>query len=132
TLYGRYRRRRPERMIKKLALSILASLALTACDPGCANNVTSAVKSQDGRFKAVIFARDCGATAGFTSQVSVLESDENIPAAGGNAFIADTNHGLATNSSWGGPQVTVMWINPKRLEVRYDRRARIFLKKADV
>ena len=48
---------------------------------------------------AVLFDRHCGATTGFTTQVSVVESDKT-PFGKGNVFIAD---GGTKAAKWGGP-----------------------------
>ena len=47
----------------------------------------------------------------------------------GNTFIADQG---AKSGSWGGPWAEVHWIGPKRLVVRYDATARVFVKNAKV
>ncbi|MBL9172799.1 MAG: hypothetical protein JNL10_04630 [Verrucomicrobiales bacterium] len=57
--------------------------------PECVNDVRQVVDSPDGRKKIVVFSRNCGATTGFSTQVSILESMQTLPDQGGNAFIAD-------------------------------------------
>ena len=98
--------------------------AALACDP-CGNTVVSKVPSPDSARHAVIFERSCGATTGFSTQVSVLPSNE-LPRATGNVFVADTDHGHAPPAAWGGPDVSVRWISPSVLELTYDLRARVF------
>lgn len=39
--------------------------------------------------KAVMFGRNCGATTGFNTQVSIFDADEEVPDDGGNAMIVD-------------------------------------------
>ena len=71
---------------------------------------------------AVLFDRDCGATTGSTTQVSLAENDQT-PSDKGNVFIADGGTKAAT---WGGPWADVSWVGPKHLLIRYDATARVF------
>ena len=50
----------------------------------CGNDIYSETLSPDGELKAVIFQRDCGATTGFSTQVSILDTDETLENDGGN------------------------------------------------
>jgi hypothetical protein len=86
------------------------------------------VHSSDGRHTAVLFERDCGATTGFSTQVSVFE-DSIWPRAtgGGNAFVADAGHRDLAPTSWGGPWADMRWLDESTLEIRYDARSRAFL-----
>lgn len=58
--------------------------------------------SPDGQREAVMFQRDCGATTGYSTQISVLDHGET-QVGGGNAFRADDNHGVAAVGEWQGP-----------------------------
>jgi hypothetical protein len=40
-------------------------------------------------------SRSCGATTGFSTQASLLKSDQALPTMAGNLYIADNNHGVA-------------------------------------
>jgi len=100
-------------------------LGTTACAADCANRAVGTVASPDARLTAIIFERDCGATTGASTQISVLPSGQ--PAVGGgNVFIADTDHGAAPAGEGGGPAVRVRWVGRDTLEVRYHPRARRF------
>ncbi len=44
----------------------------------CANQIYQEVYSADRTLKAVVFQRDCGATTGFSTQVSVLPAGETL------------------------------------------------------
>ena len=79
----------------------------------------------DGRQHAVVFVRDCGATTDFSTQVSVLPAGRAV-SGGGNAFVADADHGRAPRARDGGPAVTVRWVSPQQGEIGYDGRARTF------
>ncbi|HEX4532711.1 MAG TPA: hypothetical protein VH000_00655 [Rhizomicrobium sp.] len=91
----------------------------------CGNKIVAAVQSPDGALKAVLFERDCGATTGFSSQVSVLANDEMLANEGGNVFAADDNKGAADSAPWRGPMVKLKWRGPRHLEIHYDQFARV-------
>ncbi|MCW3846421.1 hypothetical protein OF829_04160 [Sphingomonas sp. LB-2] len=106
------------------ALLLLAALPLAACTgDDCADTVAARALSPDGKREAVLFDRNCGATTGFSTQISVLPAGA-APSGTGNAFIADS----APAASWGGPWAEMRWLGPDRLEIRYDSRADVFLK----
>jgi len=105
------------------ALALL--LCLNGCDDGCANTVAQRLDSPDGFMTAVLYQRDCGATTGYSSQISVLRSGDE-PSGSGNAFVADADHGAARVAAWGGPWVEMKWLAPQRLRIRYDGKARLF------
>lgn len=98
---------------------------LTTCADDCANSVVAQSRSPDGRHRAVLFQRDCGATTGFSTQISILARDEAL-AGSGNAFIADDDHGAAATGGWGGPWAAMTWLAPDRLQISYAAKSRIF------
>ena len=107
-------------------LCFLALVAASACnDAGCENSVLQDIPSPDGHRHAIIFGRDCGATTGFSTQVSVVPSVRDAHG-GGNVLIADTDHGKARDGQGGGPVVTAHWIDARTLEIQYDSAARVF------
>lgn len=56
----------------------------------CANQIYQEVYSADRTLKAVVFQRDCGATTGFSTQVSVLPAGETLGNdVAGNLYIAN-------------------------------------------
>ena len=103
-------------------------LALAGCSDLCANRVVRSVISPDGRHAAVLFERNCGATTGFSTQLSILRPGE-APTDGGNVFIATA--GTSRPAAWGGPEVEVRWLGPDRLEVGYPGGAEIFKRAAE-
>lgn len=112
------------------ALFLLACLT-SGCSDGCENSTISKVGAPTGDLEAVLFQRDCGATTGFSSQVSV--ADVGKAASGvGNVFVADTDHGAASAASWGGPWVELRWLSPQNLLIRYDAKARVFTQNKSV
>lgn len=93
----------------------------------CGNEVIQTLPSQDQHYSAVLFERDCGATTGFSTQISII-SESSLPNEAGNVFIADLR-GLGPTGSWHGPIARMRWVNNRMLEIRYDHTARSFVKK---
>jgi len=108
------------------AVALCAGFIL-GCDPDpCANEEIQTITSPDGKHKAIVFQRDCGATTGFSTQVSLLRFSDRLPKSAGNTFIADTDHGKAPAGPGGGPDVNAQWTSGNELVVKYDKRARVF------
>lgn len=80
------------------------------------NEVRQEVRSPDGRTKAVLFTRNCGATTGFNTQISLLAAG-NQP---GNAFIIDQG------------EANIIWDKHGTLLVTFDPGARIFRRESTV
>jgi hypothetical protein len=97
----------------------------------CRNTLVARSKAPDGRHSAALFQRDCGATTGFSTQISVLDAGEQLSGSG-NAFRADDDHGVATAGAWGGSWAGMKWLAPDHLLVRYAVRSRIFAQEPDV
>ncbi len=114
----------------KLAAWLLAATFLGACSGACENTVLTRADAPDGRHSAVVFRRDCGATTGFSTQVSVL-TPGGRPSGAGNVFVADDDHGAATTGPGGAPWVEAVWQDGNRLLIRYDAKARIFQHRAE-
>ncbi len=106
-----------------LLLSI--SLALGACDDACSNEIITRLASPNGEREAVMFQRACGATTGYSTQISIVETGQ-APAGEGNAFRADDDHGAAKIGDWGGSWAEMKWLASDRLLVRYAEKSRIF------
>lgn len=92
----------------------------------CGNVVLAEYPSPNKKLKAVIFQRDCGATTGFSTQVSILQSTSALENEGGNIFVADTNHGAAPADQGGGPEVYVNWLSDTHLQIQHHKAVRTF------
>ena len=111
---------------------MVASVMLASgCAEPCANSVVASAASPDGAHSAVVFQRDCGATTGFSTQISVID-DSGPPTGGGNAFIADDDHGAATSGAWGGPWADIRWLSADHLLIRYAARSRLYHRQPNV
>jgi hypothetical protein len=110
---------------------LLALLLTSGCSDACGNTIVSRVSSPDGRHDAAMFQRDCGATTGFSTQVSILNAGEPLSGTG-NAFRADDDQGAARAGEWGGPWAEIKWLAPNHLLVRYAAKSRLFEQDDDV
>ena len=55
----------------------------------CANTIYQELASPNKSHGAVIFERNCGATTGFSTQLSVLSANEELKNVRGNTYIVD-------------------------------------------
>jgi hypothetical protein len=94
----------------------------------CANRIAAEYPSPDARHKAVVFERDCGATTGFSAQVTILGPDEVLRNEAGNVCVVEADGdtpdeiNAEISVSWDGPDELVIRSLgvPKRLESRVD------------
>ncbi len=73
----------------------------------CRNEIASELLSPNGKNKVITFQRDCGATTGFSTQISLISANSNLPNEGGNIFISD-GHPDVTN-------VRIKWLSPEKI-----------------
>lgn len=111
--------------VRRLMLAAaLVPLLLGGCGAGCEDEVVQHEPSPFGEGVAVVFVRDCGATAGIATQVALIgqanagSRDRNV------VFAADANGGAVPEGPGGGPRVRVRWIDGNHLEVAHHPRAR--------
>ena len=119
-------------LIVGLALSGVLLISATAwllSGSPCANELLSELPSPDGTLKAVVFQRDCGATTGFSTQVSIISGDQSLGSGAANLFVADDDHGKVPAGVGGGPEVQVAWTSARSVRIARDREARVFLAK---
>ncbi|WP_457418711.1 hypothetical protein [Roseateles sp. P5_E7] len=70
-------------------VALTISAALVGCDVACGNEPIADATSPGGDLRAVVFSRNCGATTGFNTQISIVRTGDPVPDGGGNTFIAD-------------------------------------------
>ena len=117
-------------MVSDLALKngpalAIGVLVVSGCTDVCENTEVKREMSGDGKHVAVMYQRDCGATTGFSTQISIIAKNEKL-SGGGNTYVADSDHGLAFPGEWGGPWADMQWLSPQHLQVRYADRSRMF------
>jgi hypothetical protein len=74
-----------------LIIIVVVGLFKYVADGMCKNEIYKEYLSPDKSLKAVVFQRDCGATTDFSTQVSILKSNENLDNESGNIFIIKGN-----------------------------------------
>ena len=92
----------------------------------CGNQILATYNIDAADLKVVTFQRDCGATTGFSTQVSIIDIDEELPNKSGNIFIADTDHGSVPSGPGGGPEVRIKVSGSHQVELSHHVRARVF------
>ena len=102
-----------------VGLSIHAGWTLLINDM-CSNTIQSQSYSPDHALKVIVFTRDCGATTGFSTQVSILGGANSLPNDAGNVFV--TNDGCA-GAHWSGN---------RKVTVVYDHHAQVFTHKKNI
>jgi hypothetical protein len=92
----------------------------------CGNQVLKEYPSPSGKLKAVVFERDCGATTGFSTQVSIIQAGSVLENEGANLFSADTDHDRAPSGVGGGPEIKFRWLTDSSAELQHHSLVRIF------
>lgn len=95
-------------------LALFIYFVVSSFDDMCGNDNLVEVVSPDGRLKAVTFRRDCGATTGYSTQLSILPANRTLPNGGGNIFISRDD-----------PEVTVRWIDDHHLRISGDTQTQL-------
>src|SRR5512145_2213905 len=97
-----------------IGIALLVSAALSACDSSCENVLVANVVSPNGNLKAVVFSRNCGATTGFNTQISIAQASDAHPQEAGDTFIAD-----------GTLALKIQWLSESELSVSGTRGAKV-------
>jgi len=110
------------------AMAIIAIVAISdfSLSGECRNETVSESNAPGNAVKYVVFQRDCGATTGYSTQVSLIKVGETLKNEGGNIFIADTNHVEAPSGAGGGPEVRIKWVSDTHLQIHHHQLARVF------
>lgn len=95
-------------------------------DSMCDNQIISGTELRELNMNVVVFQRDCGATTGYSTQISLLGVGEELPNESGNIFTADTDHGKAPSAEGGGPEVRIEIISGDHVKILHHPNARVF------
>ncbi len=87
-------------------LVILISFMFVSCSKLADNNIQKKTPSPSGNHTAIVFSRDAGATTVFNTQVSIIDSDKQLPDSPGNIFISDRMDAI-----------NVFWSNERELHI---------------
>lgn len=116
------------RKLKVIGGTILVAMALAAIpascgwlwwkahSPICQNTILSESVSPNGKWKAVIFDRDCGATTRWSTQVTLIRAGRSLPNKGGNVLITNSSSGPG-----GQPMVRVGWESDDIVVIEYKK-----------
>jgi len=108
-----------------VVVEVVLCLFVPACSL-CANQDLYERVSPDGHWKYVSFERNCGAAAADNLEISILPVSKKLPDDGGNAFIADYNHGATTYTP------KAQWLSARQLQITYSGKARVYKKEHKV
>lgn len=82
----------------------------------CGNETLQQSYSPNGLYKAVVFERDCGATTGFSTQVSILPVGEELSD-------SDAGNTLICSDDFGRQEIKIEWEGSRCLKLFYSERA---------
>ena len=69
---------------------IIIGVAITYFFPDmCGNEIIKTITSPSNKKKLVLFERNCGATTGFSTQISIINDNETLGNESGNIYIAE-------------------------------------------
>lgn len=108
-----------------LLLSAAVSIGSSACFYGsdmCGNDAYEEFPSPNGKLKAVLFERDCGATTPFSTQVSIIENNQKLENAPGNAFIGSDDGRAPLTNHQTMERLEIKWVDDEHMVIRYDAR----------
>ena len=97
----------------------------------CGNRIVEAIESPGKEWQIVVYERDCGATTDYSTQVSIIQVNDELPNASGNIFSADSGHGQAKVNELGIIDVTPQWIDSRTILVTYDSAATVYKQESD-
>jgi hypothetical protein len=106
-----------------LQLAIWAGVLATTsgCSPLCENEIVHLAQSPSGARTAVVFNRNCGATTGFNTQVSILPSADAASENSGNVLALDDQVPLQ-----------IHWTSESQLSIAGVASARVFKQESQV
>ena len=110
--------RQIELRMKKIFYGLLITVALLgtmyACmsfiwGEMCGNQIIEEIQSPNKDFKAIIFTRDCGATTGYSTQLTIIETSGQIENESGNTFIMSDKVGDGLSFDNAGAKIKAIW-----------------------
>lgn len=116
---GHFTLKRMNGLASRLLLMLLIA-ALGGCGDSCENELAQTTISPSGLKQAVVFVRDCGATAGVSTQVSIVAGGVNVVGAG-NALVVE-----------GRPSIQVRWLTDSVVSLSGLGPGRIFKQESEV
>ncbi|USD35837.1 hypothetical protein [Ferrimonas sp. SCSIO 43195] len=88
---------------------MMLRIALSSFVGECDNIEYASIPNPDESYRAVIFQRDCGATTGFNTQISILQFNDDLTDSAGNIFIIDGHpKDVAPTVSWASENTLII------------------------
>ena len=85
-------------MLAMIGLAIVVAITI---NNACSNAIWAEYISPDRTLKAVVFQRNCGATTGFSTHLSLIANDAELPNSGGNVLtLKGPPESVAPDVSW--------------------------------
>jgi len=97
-----------------LAAAVVLAAVASCGKSGCTNSVRERITSPDGRYDAVVFDRDCGATTAISVQVALVEVGGSVPDKPANVFVSEDN-----------PRIKLEWRARHHLLIMFDAASRV-------
>jgi hypothetical protein len=110
----------------------LSLIFVAACDDLCGNQIVQDLRSPGGGSHAVVFVRDCGATTGLSTQISILPANKKLSNDPGNVFVATGDKNGLPLDSHGAMNLEIEWKGDHELYIAYSSGAQVFLKISEV
>jgi hypothetical protein len=127
--------------MKKLLYGFLIAIAILgtmyACmdliwGDMCENSTIEEKLSPNKKFKAIIFTRDCGATTGYSTQLSIIETSGELDNETGNVLIMSDKVGDGLSFDNGGAKVQALWTSDNSLTIYIDERTKFTRQKDEI
>jgi hypothetical protein len=100
------------RPLCKILILVYLGAGLNACEPQCVNKVIDSKIAPVGDKQAVLYVRNCGATTGSTTHVSILNRDSQVRGTGNVLVVKDPASMGETAST-----TRVRWVAADTLEI---------------
>lgn len=99
----------------------------------CGNQIITEHFSSDKKYKVVVFVRSCGATTGFSTQISILRNDKALrDDESGNVLTLSDHYFGDYRNEFGGADVKVKWIESRKVMVQFDSKSELGKKEKEI
>lgn len=116
--------------MRMLLVALLIPLSACGTEPTCSTKVLQVARDIGSDRYASTELRDCGATTDYATIVRVGRASEPQSEAV-DVFVADSDHGKATDGTGGSIFMNVVWTAPGKLAIVHDERGRVFKRIAE-
>ena len=114
-------------------LMLVMVIVSTGCVSLCENTGINQYLSPEGKWKAIVFRRNCGALSWWTTEVSIVSASDGVPKGdiGNVATVMDNREsGSFVSNSAGVIELRIRWLSDRTILVSAPRKALLW-RKAD-